>query len=69
MTRYFVTRTSGTVHTASSLQSAKAYASHLYRNCGVIAPLVVAAPDKDAAWNKAQRCYAGEITCAQARRP
>ena len=68
MTKFYVTRTIGTVHPARSLAEANAYANHLYKHCGVIAPLVVAAPDKDAAWTKAQRCYAGEITCAQARR-
>lgn len=68
MTKFYVARTNGTVQSASSLAEAKAYASHLYKNCGVIAPLVVAATDKDAAQAKAQRCYAGEITCVQARR-
>jgi hypothetical protein len=69
MTRYYVARTSGRVQRAAGLAEAKAYVKHLYSNCGVIAALVVAAPDAEAARAKAERCYAGEITIAQARKP
>lgn len=67
--RYYVARTDGTIKRYISLVDATAQANHLYRNCGVVAPLVVTAPDRDAALEKAARCYRREITCAQARSP
>jgi hypothetical protein len=74
-TRYYVARETGditngfTVSIAArlaSLAAAKQHANALYDN-GVNAPLVVAAPNREAAIDKARRCYAREITCAQAR--
>lgn len=51
-----------------SLAAAKQHADALYDN-GATAPLVIAAPNRQAAIYKARRCYAREITCAQARNP
>ena len=65
--KYYVARTNGTITSARSLAEAKAYVNHLYKNCGVIAPLVVRAANAEEAKAKAARCYAGEITCRQAR--
>jgi hypothetical protein len=65
--RYYVVRPNGTVERLRSLVDAKVHASNLY-DAGVTAPLVVTAPTRDAALEKADRCYAGQITTAQARR-
>ena len=76
-TRYYVARETGDIQAGFkpvimarlvSLAAAKQHANALYDN-GMNAPLVVCAPNRDAAIDKARRCYAREITCAQARSP
>jgi hypothetical protein len=48
---------------------ATAHANHLYRACGVVAPVVVAAANIEAATSKARRALAREITLRAARDP
>lgn len=67
--RYYVARTDGTIQRFTTLAQANGHADHLYRSAGVVAPLVVTAPDRASALDKAARCYRREITCAQARNP
>lgn len=64
--RYYVARTNGNVVRYASLSDAKQTAAALYDR-GVVAPLVIVAANRDAAIDKAARCYAGEITTKQAR--
>jgi len=64
--RFYVARQSGQINRYASLQAAKAQANGLH-DLGVVAPLVVVATSKDEAADKAQRCYAGQITTRQAR--
>lgn len=65
--RFYVARTNGTIARYATMADAKETATALY-SLGVVAPLVVVAADRDAALAKAQRCYRGEITIAQARK-
>lgn len=73
--RYYVARETGDVTTGftvsiaarlTSLANAKQHANALY-DTGMNAPLVVVALNRESALDKARRCYAREITCAQAR--
>lgn len=66
----YVARADGTVDPFrfASLAAAKMHADMLYR-AGNIAVLVVTAATRADAVVKADRCYRGEITSAQARRP
>jgi hypothetical protein len=63
------TRAVVTVQRLASPAAAKQHANALHANGALGFPTVIAAANREAAIDKATRCYRREITCAQARSP